>query len=84
LERWYKNDDTIMSKILKVLYNTDVELSYNELKENIKYEGDDQSFISYIASGLGKRCKFGKVWKAKRGYVKLNVNIRNYINDNFN
>jgi hypothetical protein len=83
LERWYKNDDTIMSKIIKVLYNTEVELSYNELKQRIEYSGDNKSFESYIDGGRSKRCNFGKVWCAKNGYIKLNINIRNHINNNF-
>ncbi len=78
LRKWL-NDDTIVGKMVRYLYDQDKEITIEELKEGIEYDGNDTEFKSNIDSGRGINCKHGKVWNVIKNTIILNRNITNFI-----
>ncbi len=78
LKKWL-NSDTLVGKMIRYLYDNEETVSFRELKEGINYEKSDDEFLSNIKSGHSLKSQYGKLWNYKNDKIKLNNNIREYI-----
>ena len=78
LNKWF-NDNSLVGKMVNYLYGQETSITFEEFKNGIEYEKSDEEFLSNVKNGKGVKCRFGKLWDHKNDIVKLNQNIRNYI-----
>ena len=78
LQEWL-NSDVIVGKILRILYQQTTEISVEELKDQINYDGALNSFTSTLRNGCGINAQYGKLRSYRNNQVKLNEIIKRYI-----
>ena len=78
LNKWL-NDNSLVGKMVRYLYDQETSISFEQFKNGINYEKSDEEFLSNIKNGKGVKCRFGKLWDHKNDNIKLNQNIREYI-----
>ena len=78
LNKWF-NDNSLVGKMVNYLYGQETSITFEEFKNGIEYEKSDEEFLSNVKNGKGVKCRFGNLWDHKIDIVKLNQNIRNYI-----
>ena len=80
LKKWI-NGDTLVGKMINILYEYDEDFTVEELKDEVKYEKSDEEFLSNIKNGKGVKCRNGKLWSNQKNKISLNKNIRMYIDE---
>jgi len=80
LHKWI-NGDTLVGKMIRYLYDNEETISFKDFKDEIGYKDCSKKFISNIENGCGKRARYGKLWDYKNDKIKLNNNIREYIDE---
>lgn len=78
LHKWI-NGDTLVGKMVRYLYDNEETISFKEFKNGISYEKSDNEFRNNIDGGCGFKTQYGKLWIYKNSTIKLNKNIRKYI-----
>lgn len=79
LKDWFREDNNILvARMIKFLYNKDKEISIEEFEDGIKYSGKD--IISNISNGRGIGTKYGMLWKVSNNKTILNPKIKSYLN----
>lgn len=81
LQGWVKAD-LLVGRMIRFLYERK-ETSFEELKKGLQYKGKDESLTSNINSGVGPKCRFGKLWVQEQNFskIRLNPNIRNKVKE---
>jgi hypothetical protein len=83
LNKWL-NDNSLVGKMVKYLYDCETAISLEEFKNGIEYIGTDSKFINNVDNGRGNSCAHGKLWLNSNNTVILNEKIRNYIKTKLN
>jgi hypothetical protein len=78
LNKWL-NDNSLVGKMVRYLYDCEGSITFEQFKNGINYEKSDEEFLSNIKNGKGVKCRFGKLWHHKNDNIKLNQNIKEYI-----
>ncbi len=81
LSKWMESD-TLVGKMLRYLYDCEGDISVKEFKEGVDYKGSDEEFVNNIHGGRGNKTQYGKLWINKNNIVKINPNIKEYIDNN--
>jgi hypothetical protein len=81
LRKWL-NDDSLVGKMLRYLFDQESEITDIEFKEGIEYKRTLKEFIHSIDNGRGKQCAFGKLWSYLNEKIIINKNIKKYIEEN--
>lgn len=84
LKKWLEKEPTLLvSKMITVLYNIQIEINILDFKNKVEYTGSQFEFQHNIDNGLGISCTYGKLWIAKDNYNKIIMNpkIREFINN---
>lgn len=80
LREWMKaENNTVVSRMVKYLYNLSGETTTEEFKDGMGYDRSMKEFKDNIDGGRSEKAGYGKLWINKDGNVKLNEKIRNYI-----
>ncbi len=79
LNKWI-NSEQLVGKMINYLYECEGSITFAEFKNGIEYEKSNKEFLSNIKSGNNLKCQYGKLWEYKNDKIKLNENIRKYIN----
>lgn len=78
LRKWcVEGNETLVARMIRYLYNQKTEITVEEFKNGLNYEGSD--FQSNIDNGRAEGAKYGKLWCATLNKIKLSKNIRKYI-----
>lgn len=78
LKKWV-NDDTLIGKMIRFLYDQEKEINIEEFKNGLEYEGNDEQFKNNIDNGDSNASKYGKLWITKSNKITINENIKKYI-----
>jgi hypothetical protein len=81
LRNWL-NDDSLVGKIIRYLFDQESEITDTQIKEEIEYNGTLEEFKSNLRSGSSQKSKYGKLWLNTNNKVIMNEKIKNYIKDN--
>ncbi len=83
LRKWV-NDESVVGKMIRYLYDQDKEINAEEFKEGIEYKESMKNLKSNIDNGSSLKAKYGKLWSALKddNEILLNKNIRKYLDDN--
>ena len=79
LSKWM-NDDSLVGRMIRFLYDQNEEISTEQFKNGIEYNGTDEEFRSNIRGGHAVKSQYGKLWIQKNNMIKLNDKIRNHLN----
>jgi hypothetical protein len=81
LNKWINNNRTIVGKIITYLYYKDNVVTFDKLKNDIKYKYTDEQFNNNIDNGSGIKCQYGKLWNYNRTtrIITINPNIKKYL-----
>ena len=74
------NDDSLVGRMIRFLYDQNEEISTEQFKNGIEYNGTDEEFRSNIRGGHAVKSQYGKLWIQKNNMIKLNDKIRNHLN----
>jgi hypothetical protein len=78
LRKWM-NGHTLVGRMIKCLYKNETEMTFEEFKESIEYDGTDKEFKNNICGGRGQNSQYGKLWYVKKNTIRINKNIKRYI-----
>lgn len=83
LRKWI-NDESLVGKMIRYLYDQDKNINAEEFKEGIEYKESLVKLRSNIDSGCSVKARYGKLWSALKDdtEILLNKNIRKYLDDN--
>jgi hypothetical protein len=74
------NDNSLVGRMIRYLYDQSEEISTEQFKNGIEYNGTDDDFKNNIFNGCSVKSQYGKLWIKKNNMVKLNDKIRNHLN----
>ena len=75
-------EQTVVSRIFRYLYEKTKDgtfVTFQELKEGIKYEKGDDELESNISSGRGIKSNYGKLWVFKNQMIQINKALLKYV-----
>lgn len=78
LRKWLE-EDVIIGKMVRFLYQLNNEINREEFKSGTNYEGSLDQFNYHIDTGRGPGCTHGFLWKVSGNKVVMNQKIREYI-----
>jgi hypothetical protein len=81
LKKWL-NDNSLVGKMIRYLFDQELEITEFEFKEGIEYEGTLEEFVHNIWGGRSIKCQYGKLWLNINNKVIINESIKNYIKEN--
>jgi hypothetical protein len=79
LKKWFKDENLLVGKMIRFLYNQENKVSFAEFKAGVQYEKSDKMFQDNIDSGRSIGSKYGKLWIMSNGYVNLNPEIKMFL-----
>jgi hypothetical protein len=78
LIKWI-NGKTLVGRMINYLYECEESITFNEFKEGLEYTESDKKFRDNIDGGRSLKAKYGKLWSVRDNTLKLNKNIKEYI-----
>lgn len=82
LRKWLNdNENSIIARMVRFLYNTNVDITAEEFKNGIEYNGTYDQFINNIDHGRSIGSQDGFLWNSllNNSKISLNPKIREYI-----
>ena len=79
LHKWINHDTTLVARMVNFLYKYKETITFEEFKRDFNYEKSYEEFKNNIDNARSLNAKYGKVWFVKDNTIKLNKNIREYI-----
>ena len=80
LRESYHDSNIIIRRMIRFLYNAEIDITFEDFKSGAGYDGTDEGFLSQISNGSGKHS--GKLWSTINGKIRMNPKIRKYISEN--
>ena len=78
LNKWMVSE-TLVGRMINYLYESDKMITLKELKDGIDFKESDKKFEYNIVNGRGVKSQYGKLWCIRNDKIKLNENIKEYI-----
>lgn len=79
VRRYYHNQNMLVGRMLMYLYQQNGPITIGDFQAGVNYSGNDAEFESNINSGRSPRAQYGKLWCVNNGFIRINPNIKTYI-----
>jgi hypothetical protein len=82
LMRYFNSKNLLVGKMIRYLYKMDKQITFEEFKNGVGYQGSDKQFMNNIDNGRNIHCQYGMLWSLTSNVVSINAKVKDHIRKN--